>query len=108
MSEAGCAGLAGLQPILCIEKHRFRSVRPFMFIAVSCAEDTVGRGPVPRYASVVKENGREFWAAAIFRAARTIAGDRPPRDGTSGVFFDGSERRSRRNCCLGAALDPTQ
>ena len=37
---------------------------------------TVGRGPVPRRASIGTGNG---WLAFGFRVGRTIAGDRPPR-----------------------------
>ena len=40
---------------------------------------TVGRGPVPRRASV--GTGKRPWAVDDFRADRTIAGDRPPRYG---------------------------
>ena len=57
-----------------------------MSMAASCAEDTVGRGPVPRHASVFAETVRGLWAADGFRFSGTIAGDRPPRYGTSDVF----------------------
>ena len=44
---------------------------------------TVGRGPVPRHASIGTGNG---WLAFGFRAGRVIAGDRPPRYGMQGRF----------------------
>ena len=48
---------------------------------------TVGRGPVPRHASVLTENVHGLRAAGVFRFGGEIAGDRPPRYGSSSVFF---------------------
>ena len=48
----------------------------------------VGRGPVPRRASVRERP----WLACGFRGGRTLAGDRPPRYGMRAVF---SLRRAR-------------
>ena len=42
---------------------------------------TVGRGPVPRHASVLTENVHGLWAVDVSRFGRQIAGDRPPRYG---------------------------
>ena len=42
---------------------------------------TVGRGPVPRRAWVVKETVRSLWDLDSFRFGRAFAGDRPPRYG---------------------------
>ena len=47
---------------------------------------TVGRGPVPRHASVLTETVRGLWAADVSRSVLGIAGDRPPRYGSSSVF----------------------
>ena len=46
---------------------------------------TVGRGPVPRRASVFTANVRGLWAAGVLRLGRTIAGDRPPRYGKTAL-----------------------
>ena len=48
---------------------------------------TVGRVPVPRYASIITANVRGLWAAGVFRSVSEIAGDRPPRYGSSSVFL---------------------
>ena len=44
---------------------------------------TVGRGPVPRRASVAEKH----WLACSCRAGRMIAGDRPPRYGQKNVLL---------------------
>ena len=52
--------------------------------ALRCARPSpfpVGRGPVPRRASV----GERAWLACVFRAGRVLAGDRPPRYGRCGL-----------------------
>ena len=46
----------------------------------------VGRGPVPRHASVVTANVRSLRAANVFRFGGEIAGDRPPRYEKGGGF----------------------
>ena len=46
----------------------------------------VGRGPVPRRASVLIANARGLWAADVSCFGGEIAGDRPPRYVPSDVF----------------------
>ena len=63
----------------------------------------VGRGPVPRHATIAAETRSEARRAEAPRAMEpeTIAGDRPPRDG----IRDGSFYRRARACpspCSGA------